>query len=154
MILDVPYVKQREPCFCVPACGEMVARYHGYALPQEIIADEMGDPEDIAMEGSSLRTLANALKRWGFPTSLPWMSSYEELDAMLQQGYPCIATASMPHDIWSHVYVLKGVDQRVVYINDSWDARYRHFPKEHFWESWKMEDNNRALIVPPPLRSS
>ena len=41
-LLNVPYLRQTEPSWCLPACAEMIAAYTSQPVTQEVVARWLG----------------------------------------------------------------------------------------------------------------
>jgi ABC-type bacteriocin/lantibiotic exporter with double-glycine peptidase domain len=84
--LDVPYVEQATPKWCLPASGTMVFSYYGVNVTQQQVADKVIN-EDTGL--GSTKKLRDYAKELGFEAEFRNLTLEEVLE-VLRQGVPII----------------------------------------------------------------
>lgn len=146
--LNVPYLQQTEPSWCLPACVAMVAAYWEQPLYQADVAQWLGT-RYIGTPSSNVQRLS----RYGFQVVYQ-TGSAAQLLYWLEQEVPCILfvrTGELSY--WQmdtpHAVVLAGLDNENAYLFDpnETDAPVT-IPKDELLLAWAYSDYTYAVLMP------
>jgi len=144
--LQVPRFEQPYDSACVPTCVSMVLFYHGLRQdPYDACEGIKGyDP----LDGASLRSAANFVRRQGFPARVTRRLSLDDLLGILKQDIPLIPSITKFRNEIPHVVVIRGSTEKGFLINDPCDMRRRKIPYGDFVRRWREQECETLIIYP------
>ena len=146
VLLPVPHFEQSRDGTCLPACVQMVLAYLGDKRTEADLATFLGTKE----YGTPIRH-AERLRQDGYDVLLRPLTRIE-LETYINNGLPVIVrvwTAML--DYWtvttSHVVVVVGYDERLVFLND---PAFTSAPHRVVWDAflaaWAEYDETAVVI--------
>lgn len=129
----------------------MVARYHGWNLPQEAFVEAIERTgRGVNEDGCWMDDLARSLREYGFAARTRRFGTQNEVRETLARGIPIIALADQVRYQEQHFYLLLGADRETVFVRDPWDTRRRQFPLKTFMTSWEISQDTYGIAVGAP----
>lgn len=147
VLLSVPHFKQSRDGNCLPACARMVLTFWGDEQTEVALVKQLGTKQ----YGTPIRN-AERLRNQGYEVTVGSLSR-ATLESHLINGQPVIArvwTAML--DYWevitSHVVVVVGFDEAVVFVND---PAFSSGPQTVVWDAflaaWAEYDETAVVIT-------
>lgn len=146
-LLSVPHFEQSRDGACLPACVRMVLAYWGEQRSENSLARQLGTKRF----GTPISN-ASRLQKFGYQAGVESLTR-TELEAYLTQGQPVIVRVwTAMFDYWtvptSHVVVVVGFDENVVYLNDpAFSAAPQNVSWGAFQAAWAEYDETAVIIA-------
>lgn len=146
VLLSVPHFEQSRDGYCLPACLRMIFAYRGDPVSEATMASRLG----TTPFGTPLSN-AKRLQTRHVDVNLVSLTA-EQLKDLLRQGTPVIVrvwTEMLTY--WnqdtSHVAVIVGFDEELVYLND---PAFTRAPQTVIWDGFLAawaEFDERSIVV-------
>ncbi len=150
MLSTIPYHKQLDDGYCLPACAQMVFAYWDIARSQKTIGEQLGMRLPLGVPASRIQRIASS--------SLAVIYATGYLDTLAENikvDIPVIAfiqAGELPHWFghrFQHAILVVGLDERFVYILDpAVDKQVIAVPEGDFMLAWGEMEYAYATIAP------
>ena len=150
-LINLPYSRQVEEGYCLPACTQMALAYLGVHRSQHELARQLGVQRYVGAPASHLLRLRS-------PEIDVFFGVEAEIDRIhrwLTRGSPVIAfvqTSQLAHwggETAQHAVIIVGITDRSVYLLDPAQSEgIITVPVEEFWLAWDEMGLMFGVIAP------
>lgn len=138
--MNIPFYKQINDYSCGPASLQMVLKYFGNYIPQDVLAMQLKTQKDDGTDHSDL--IRVALEN-GLYCYVNRNSTLHEIIYFLSRDLPVIINFMEPSGNDAHYAVVIGFNKNNLILNDPWNGRQFQIDSDWFVEHW-YDTENRA----------
>jgi len=151
-VISVPYHRQITEYYCGPASLEMIFDFYGPDVPQHPIAAVAGTTYPWGTFTDGMRRASHFSKYrqrrgLGYAAFEHWGFTMEELEGLIDEGYPIIVLTWLVYPVYGHYRVVVGYDETHVMLLDPLYSQMM-ITHSYFLRLWSYSDYWGLFVSP------